>query len=121
MNTYLAVSSLINLLAALLLITFLLSSGKQSPVRRQYVNFLYAVLGWAAAYFLWRISESEVYAEMYCKMLTSSAGFLSITFYHFCLILAGAKTPRTLAVGICDSGTAGCVYLFRVDRSRCVS
>ena len=99
MNTYLAVSSLINLLAALLLITFLLSSGKQSPVRRQYVNFLYAVLGWAAAYFLWRISESEVYAEMYCKMLTSSAGFLSITFYHFCLILAGAKTPRTLAVG----------------------
>ncbi len=99
MNTYLAVSSLINLLAALLLITFLLSSGKRSPVRRQYVNFLYAVLGWAAAYFLWRISESEVYAEMYCKILTSSAGFLSITFYHFCIILAGAKTPRTLAAG----------------------
>ena len=99
MNTYLTISSLLNLLSALLLITFIVTSRDRNPVRRQYSYFLYAVLGWAAAYFLWRISTVESYAELYCKLLISSAGFLAITFYHFCLVLSGSRSPVAVSMG----------------------
>lgn len=101
MNTYLTVSSLVNFVTALLLITFLFSShgSHQSRIKRRYIYLMLSTAGWAGAYFMWRISVTAVEAVFYCKYLMAFALFSPIAFYHFSIDLVAYKPRRMLVAG----------------------
>lgn len=112
MNTYLTVSSFLNLLAALLQVAFILSSRDRNPVRKRYLYFLLAITGWSFAYTLWRLSTSEVFAVYYCNVLISAAVFEPVAFYHFSLELAGKKAKRLVYFGYAAAFLLVCAVPF---------
>ncbi|MGJ8648778.1 MAG: ATP-binding protein [Opitutaceae bacterium] len=112
MNTYLTVSSFLNLLAALLQVAFILSSRDRNPVRKRYLYFLLAITVWSFAYTLWRLSTSEVYAVYYCNVLISAAAFQPVALYHFSLELAGEKTKRLVYFGYAAAFLLVCAVPF---------
>ncbi|MGJ8639165.1 MAG: ATP-binding protein [Opitutaceae bacterium] len=99
MNTYLTVSSLFNVLAALLQVVLILSSPNRSVVRKRYIYFLLAITGWSFAYTLWRLSTNEAYALFYCNVLISSAVVEPVAFLHFTLALTGKQADRAVRWG----------------------
>ncbi len=99
MSTYLAISSLLNFLASILLVTFISSSVTKSRVRQRYLYFLLSVTGWSGSYFLWQISRTEFTAYFFCQSLTVFSILIPIALYHFCISLAEMTTPIALRVG----------------------
>lgn len=99
MSTYLAISSLLNFLASILLVTFISSSVAKNSVKRRYLYFLLAVTGWSGSYFLWQVSGEESAAYFFCQSLTIFSIIIPITLYHFCLSIAGLETPKALRIG----------------------
>lgn len=99
MSTYLTISSLLNFLASILLVTIISSSVVKNRVKRRYLYFLLAVTGWSGSYFLWQVSGEESSAYFFCQSLTIFSIIIPITLYHFCISIAGLATPMALRIG----------------------
>ena len=99
MSAYLTVSSLLNFLASILLVTFISSSVAKSRVRRCYLYFLLSVTGWSGSYFLWQVSAAESVSYFFCQALTIFSILIPITLYHFCTSLAGLQALISIRFG----------------------
>lgn len=113
MSTVILISSLLNLVAAVLLILVVFTASGKGGVRKQFLLFLFCITDWALFYFFWQIAETEVMAFWSCVGLIVPSAFIPVTFYHLSLKLADIRRlPLHLWFGYLLAGVASATAPF---------
>lgn len=89
MTAYLAISSLLNFLAASLLSFAVMVRGRQEGLNLRFGLFAVSIGAWSAAYFFWQVSDEAVRALFFARLLMVFASFVPVTFFHFIVDLCG--------------------------------
>ncbi len=88
---FFAISGLLNGLAAIGLASFVYFRSPKDPRHWTFGIFCIATAIWSFGYFAWQISDSEVFALFYLRVLMAGAIFIPITFLHHVLYLLHKK------------------------------
>lgn len=101
MNTFILLSSILNLVASAFLSFAVFAASGRSVLRSRFLVFLFSITGWSLFYFFWQISDDAQMAYWSCVGLIISASFVPVTFYHLALALAEEKANLFLYLGYC--------------------
>ena len=88
-----AISGLLNGLAAIGLASFIYFRSPKDPRHWTFGLFGISTAIWSFGYFAWQISDSEIYALFYLRLLMAGAIFIPITFLHHVLYLLQKEIP----------------------------
>jgi signal transduction histidine kinase len=99
MILYCIITSLVNTLTSLVLCVAVLLKKTRDRKHMPFVWFALAVAFWSAFYFTWQFATSHDEALLVVRLLTASAIFTAITYFHFIVRLAERDCKREVQIG----------------------
>ncbi|MBL4574722.1 MAG: hypothetical protein JKY51_01310 [Opitutaceae bacterium] len=99
MILYCIITSLVNTLTSLMLCVAILIKKTRDPKHFSFMRFSLAVAIWSALYFWWQFASSNEEALLVVRLLTASAIFTPITYFHFIVRLSDRGCRREIRIG----------------------
>jgi len=84
-----AVSAVINALTASLTGLFVLFRNPKSVVHRSFFLFALTITLWSLSYWQWQISENEIQAIYWCRILAFNSIFIPVSCFYWVLAVSG--------------------------------
>jgi hypothetical protein len=93
---YYVLSAIINSIASVGLLVFVLFKNAKSYTNRTFSLFAASVAGWSLCYFLWLNTTNDTLADIYLRTLMIFVIFIPTTFTHFILTFLDIKNSRPI-------------------------
>lgn len=85
--SFFALSALTNAIISTLLGFFVFWKNKRERLNQTFSIFCFSTAFWSYAYYLWQISNDNITAYFWCRILMLGAIFITITYLHFTFVL----------------------------------